>query len=80
MAQAKRPAHEIRRGPIKATIWENKGKDGVFFKFTVTRLYKDGDDWKSTSSFGSQDIPKLASVLVMVEDWINAQAAQGKAA
>jgi hypothetical protein len=44
MAQAKRPAHEIRRGPIKATIWEDKGKDGVFYKFTVARLYKDGDE------------------------------------
>jgi hypothetical protein len=80
MAQAKRPAHEIRRGPIKATIWENKGKDGVFFKFTVARLYKEGDDWKSTSSFGSQDIPKLAGVLVQVEDWIRENTPKRKAA
>ena len=81
MAQsAKKPAHEIRRGAVKATIWENKGKDGVFYKFTVTRLYKDGDDWKSTPSFGTQDIPKLANVLVQVEEWIAGQERQGKAA
>lgn len=69
--QAKKPAHEIRRGAIKALIWANDSENGRFYRFTVARLYKEGDTWKSTTSFGLQDIPKLSTVLVQVEDWIS---------
>ena len=69
--QAKKPAHEIRRGAVKALIWENDGENGRFYRFTLARLYKEGDTWKSTTSFGAQDIPKLSTVLVQVEDWIS---------
>ncbi len=67
-----KPAHEIRRGAVKATIWEANGRKGPFFRIQLARLYKDGDDWKSSTSFTSQDIPKLSSVLVLAEDWIAA--------
>jgi len=83
MAQqdSKKPVHEVRRGSVKALIWENAGEHGVFHRFTIVRLYKDGDQWKTTASFGANDIPKLATVLVQVEDWINAKGkAAGKAA
>ncbi|MBI3782843.1 MAG: hypothetical protein HY270_05510 [Deltaproteobacteria bacterium] len=84
MAQAKsaqaerKPVHEIRRGAVKACIWENAGENGTFFKFTVHKLYKQGDDWKTTASFGAGDVAKLSTVLLQVEDWINAQAKPAK--
>lgn len=69
-----KPAHEIRRGNVKALIWENAGQHGAFYRFTVERLYKDGVIWKSSATFGANDIPKLASVLVQVEDWLKTHA------
>jgi len=72
-ANGKKPVHEIRRGSVKALIWENAGDKGTFYKFTVQRLYKAGAEWKTTASFGAQDIPKLATVLVLVEDWMKAK-------
>jgi len=39
-----RPAHEIRLGRIKATIWANQGDNGPWFNVTLSRNYKDGDE------------------------------------
>ena len=53
MAKSKqRPAHEIQMGAIRATIWENETTNGIRFNVTVSRLYKDGEEWKQTDSFG----------------------------
>ena len=78
--RGKTPAHEIRRGSVKALIWENDGTNGRFYRFTLVRLYKDGDDWKSTGSFGAQDIPKLSTVLIQAEDWISERTSKTRAA
>jgi len=70
---SRKPAHEIRRGAIKAAIWRNEGENGPFFSFTLGRLYKAGDQWKTTSSFRVQDLPKISTTLVLVADWIRDQ-------
>ena len=43
---------------------------------TIERLYKDGDDWKSTTSFGRDDLPLVAKVADLAHSWIFAQAAE----
>ncbi len=70
MAQ-RRPAHEIRLGKIRAAIWANRtGPGEVWFNVTVTRLYKDEDGWKDTSSFRHDDLPVVAKVADMAYAWI----------
>ena len=69
-----KPAHEIRLGRIKATIWENESEQGTRYNVTVTRLYKDGDDWKQTASFGREDLPLVAKVVDMAHSWTYEQA------
>ncbi len=69
MAKQK-PAHEIRLGSVKATIWENETTNSKRHNVTVTRLYKDGDDWKRTESFGRDDLPLLAKVADQAHSWI----------
>ena len=59
---AKQPVHEIRLGRIKATIWENDTRNGTRYNVTLTRLYKDGDEWKDSASFGRDDLPLVAKV------------------
>jgi len=69
-APAKAPVHEVRLGRIKATIWENSTEHGVRHNVTLSRLYKDGDQWKESTSFGRDDLPLVMKVADKVHDWI----------
>jgi hypothetical protein len=69
------PAHEIRLGAIKATIWENETSVGTRHNVTVCRIYKDDDEWKRTESFGRDDLLLLAKVIDHAHSWILAQSA-----
>ena len=68
------PAHEIRMGSIKATIWENQTTAGMRHNVTVSRIYKDGEEWKQTDSFGRDDLQLLAKVVDLAHTWIFQQA------
>ena len=69
MPKAK-PVHEVRFGRIKAAIWENATTNGTRHNVTFTRLYKDGDAWKDSGSFGRDDLPLLAKVAELAHTWI----------
>ena len=71
---SKKPVHEIRLGRIKAAIWENDTQNGTRYNVTFTRLYKDGDQWKDSPSYGRDDLPLLAKVADQVHSWIFEQA------
>ena len=75
-ATANKPAHEIRLGAIKATIWANPTDNGIRHSVTVARLYKDGDEWKRTDSFGRDDLPLVAKVSDLAHTWIFQQPAR----
>ncbi|MDA7979466.1 MAG: hypothetical protein MPJ50_11940 [Pirellulales bacterium] len=64
------PVHEIRLGRIRAAIWANDTQNGTRHNVTVTRLFKDGDEWKDSSSFGRDDLPLVAKVLDRCHSWI----------
>jgi hypothetical protein len=65
------PIHEIKLRRIRATIWANETKDQeVWFNVTVSRLYKDGDKWKDTTSFRRDDLPLVAKAVDMAYTWI----------
>ena len=67
----KRPTHEVKLGKIRAAIWANeKEKHNLWFNVTVSRLYKEGDDWKDTSSFGRDDLPVVSKAIDMAYGWI----------
>jgi hypothetical protein len=71
-----KPAHEIRLGRIKATIWENGTDSGTRHNVVVSRIYKDGDEWKQSPSFGRHDLPLVAKVVDLAHTWIFEQAGQ----
>ena len=57
MSTKNKPAHEIRYGTVKATIWANQTKEnGIRYSVTPSRIYKNGGDWKQTDSFGRDDL------------------------
>jgi hypothetical protein len=65
-----RPVHEVRLGRIKAAIWENETQNRTRHNVTVSRLYKDGNDWKDSTSFGRDDLPLVAKVVDQAHSWI----------
>ena len=64
------PVHEVRMGRIKATIWANETEKGVRHNVTISRLYKEGEDWKESSSFGRDDLPLVAKVTDIAHTWM----------
>ena len=54
-----KPICEIRVGNIKAATWQNKVGDIVRHNVTFTRIYKDGEQWKTSDSFGRDELPRL---------------------
>jgi hypothetical protein len=73
MKDKTKPIHEVRLGTIKAAVWRNETEVGVRYNVTFSRLYKDGDNWQSTDSFGRDDLLLLAKVADHAHSWIFAQ-------
>jgi hypothetical protein len=73
--ERQRPAHEVRLGRIKAAIWANSTDQGVRYSVTVTRLYKDQEsgEWRTSTSFGRDDLLLVAQVAEMALVWVYQQ-------
>ena len=72
-----KPVHEVRLGVVKAAVWANDTKVGVRYGVTFQRLYKDGDEWKVTNSFGRDDLPLVAKTADMAHTWIYQEGRNG---
>ena len=61
MANSK-PVAEVRIVRVKATVCSNETGGRTRHNVTFSRLYKDGDAWRRTQSFGRNDLLVLAKV------------------
>jgi hypothetical protein len=61
------PEKTFRMGQCYASVFVNKtkGKGASFRSVAVHRRYKDGDEWKNSSSFRFSDLPHVAAVVQM---------------
>ena len=58
-----KPVEEVRIGSVKAAIWKNETEGGPRFNVTFQRIYRDDEKgWRSTDSFGRDDLLVLAKV------------------
>ena len=62
MAQAPvKPVKVFRSRGVSASVFANHaksdGRDITFHKVSLQRTWKDGDEWKTTTSFGRDDLP-----------------------
>ena len=65
------PAHEIKLGTIRATIWENETENhDSWFNVTISRHYKADNAWKEAATFGRDDLPIAVKALDMAYSWI----------
>ena len=64
------PVHEVRLSSVKAAIWKNQTTAGIRYNVTLSRLYKEGDEWRSSDSFGRDDLLLLSKVADQAHSWI----------
>jgi hypothetical protein len=70
-APKRRPAHTIRYGRLKATIWRQESDKGPWYSVVLTRTYRDqGGNWQSSGSFGRDDLLPLAKLADQAHSWI----------
>jgi hypothetical protein len=74
----KKPAQSFRYGAIKCVIWKNEGRNGSFYNTVITRSYKEGDDWKDSSSFGQEDLPTVAKAALDAHTYVQEQLAKDR--
>ena len=61
--EKKKPVFEQRLNSIRVSVWENESEHGLFYNTVIVRRYKDGDDWKDSSSFnGLADLALVTNV------------------
>ena len=58
-----RPTATVRIGAVKAAIWQNQAGDRIRYNVTLSKSYRDAEgQWKTTHSFGRNDLLVLAKV------------------
>lgn len=57
--QNQKPVDSFSDGPVQVSIWENPSAKGAFRAATLQLRYKDGDDWKTGTSYGANDLLHL---------------------
>jgi hypothetical protein len=67
---ANRPVHEIRFGHVKAAIWAKQVDGLTRHNVTIQRIYKDGEEWKTSQSFGRDDLALVTKVADAAHTWI----------
>jgi len=72
-AEKNAPAHEIRISGLKATVWKNDTGKGPRYNTTFERTYRDGEEWKSSNSFGRDDLLVLSHLATECFRWITEQ-------
>ena len=83
MAQSTtKPVKVFRSRGISASIFANPaksdGRDITFHKVSLQRTYKDGDEWKTTTSFSRDDLPIARLLLDRAWEFIlEAEASHG---
>ena len=65
-----RPVHEIKLGAVKVSLWANRFENTVRYNATVCRLYRDGEAWKTSDSFGRDELPLVIKALDMAHTWM----------
>ncbi len=73
-AVSQKPVKVFRLRGISASIFANPatvdGREFTFHKVSLQRSYKDGNEWKQTTSLGRDDLPVVNLVLQRAWEFI----------
>jgi hypothetical protein len=69
-----KPVKVFRVRGVSASVFQNQssneGKETTFFKVSLQRTYKDGKEFKTTTSFSRDDLPIARHVLQQAWEYI----------
>jgi hypothetical protein len=74
--QNNKPVHTIRNSSISASIWRQDTEKGPMFNVTFQRSYKEGEEWKNSTSFGRNNLLLLSLLAMRAFEWIASQPRQ----
>jgi hypothetical protein len=57
-----RPVAKFRHGGIELAVWPNQTEGGTMYNTTITNSYKDGEEWKTSTSFSPTDLLVVAEL------------------
>ena len=75
-----KPVHKIRAGALEVAIWQREGKNGPFYSVTMSRSYKQGEEWKQADSYDGEDLLLLAKLIDQAHTWIISHPVKSQAA
>jgi hypothetical protein len=65
-----KPVHEVRRGLIVVRVWRKRTRSQRSYSTSVVRLFRNGNAWKESVRFDSQDIPVIRLALDEAFVWM----------
>ena len=79
--EKKKPVFERRLNHIRVSVWANKSEHGAFYNTVIVRRYKDGDEWKDSTSFnGLADLALVSEATRQAQNFITNKEMQSSAA
>jgi hypothetical protein len=72
------PVHKIRHGAVSASVWQQETDKGTLFNVTFQRVYRDGNAWKNSTSFGKQHLLVIGLIAARAFEWIANQPRSAK--
>ena len=76
-----KPVKKLKAKGISVSIFANESESAgkPYYKTTVQKFYKDGEEWKMTQSLGRDDLPIVRLLLDRAWQWIiDQEASQSK--
>lgn len=65
-----RPLRTFRLKGVKASVFENRTEQGAFYKTSLQKVYRDGEEWKTTTSLSRDDLPVARLLLSRAWEFI----------
>lgn len=66
-----RPVWDVRLGSIRAAIFENRNADKTFFNVGISRRFKQGNEWMTSTTFnGLADLALVRQAVELAIEWL----------
>ena len=63
--KAKPPVKKFNVGSVQASVWQRQAEGGIFYTASFQLSYKDGEEWKTSSSYSRHDLINLVKAAML---------------
>jgi hypothetical protein len=65
-----RPMQQFRVGSVSASIWKREHEGKIYYSASIDRSYKDGEQWKRSSSFNKDELQTVIDLAIRCQGYI----------